>query len=533
MRLFPRRSAGADYYAVIRRLHAFLQPRTYVEIGVRQGESFALAKTAGHSVAIDPAPDLQIPLPSGAKLFKMTSDDFFARHDLRAELNGNLADLAFIDGMHVFEFALRDFINLEKHCGPASTILIHDGYPQDAVSAARERTTQIWSGDVWKLLLCLKKYRPDLRLSTIDVPPTRLTIVRNLDRSSTLLSANLEKLCAKFVPMQFETISANKAVQLNRIENDWRDIQELFPERETPSPFARWRSRIKTSHIPAVPNRSAVSKPKVLGVLLCYNDADVLPDAIEALLNNNHELVVWDHGSSDATASVLDRYSRYCIERRFIPRSFDFYRLHGEMSKNLLQNHCAHFDWISWPDQDEILEGPQRDRSYYEYLTEVFNSEFDWVQFRNFNFWFTDEDDSTIGSPAQRIRRYCLFPDCAPRIRAWRSSVTNLRQFNHNPPAGRKYPVDFNLRHYPMRTHQQMLDRLNKDRAGLERNGMNYHYNNMKQHPDKLTLAASSLHLDNGRSALNPEVIFNWRAIYGQQTAGNANSPAAQLSSKK
>ena len=44
-----------------------------------------------------------------------------------------------------------------------------------------------------------------------------------------------------------------------------------------------------------------VAKPKALGVLLCYNDADILPEAIESLLNNNHELLVWDHGSDDGT----------------------------------------------------------------------------------------------------------------------------------------------------------------------------------------------------------------------------------------
>ena len=41
---------------------------------------------------------------------------------------------------------------------------------------------------------------------------------------------------------------------------------------------------------------------KLLGVLLCYNDADILEDAILHLLEHNHDLVVWDHGSDDGTA---------------------------------------------------------------------------------------------------------------------------------------------------------------------------------------------------------------------------------------
>src|ERR1035437_1395717 len=234
------RNALADYYEMLARLQKLLKPRTYVEIGFRHGQAFALAKPAIHSVAIDPAPEIRVPLPAGAKLFKLTSDEFFFRHDLRAELGDHPVELAFIDGMHLFEFALRDFINLEKYSTPASTILIHDGSPQDAVSAARERRTTIWSGDVWKLLLCLKKYRPDLLVATTDAPPTGLTLVRKLDPASAALAQNLEKICAEFIPMRFEDIAADKAEQLNRIDNDWRQIRRLFPEHQESGLFSRW-----------------------------------------------------------------------------------------------------------------------------------------------------------------------------------------------------------------------------------------------------------------------------------------------------
>src|ERR1035437_3809852 len=78
MQTSGNRQAMTDYYEMLARLQELLQPRTYVEIGFRQGLSFALAKNAAHSVAIDPAPDVQIALPAGARLFKLTSDEFFA-----------------------------------------------------------------------------------------------------------------------------------------------------------------------------------------------------------------------------------------------------------------------------------------------------------------------------------------------------------------------------------------------------------------------------------------------------------------------
>jgi hypothetical protein len=99
------------------------------------------------------------------------------------------------------------------------------------------------SGDVWKLLLCLKKYRPELLIATADVPPTGLTVVRRLDPDSTVLSQNLEKICAEFIPGKYEDIAANKADQLNRIDNHWEQIERLFPEHQKPGIFARWLGR--------------------------------------------------------------------------------------------------------------------------------------------------------------------------------------------------------------------------------------------------------------------------------------------------
>ncbi|MBN1575359.1 MAG: glycosyltransferase family 2 protein [Chitinispirillaceae bacterium] len=257
------------------------------------------------------------------------------------------------------------------------------------------------------------------------------------------------------------------------------------------------------------------NSPKMLGVLLCYNDGDLLGDAIEHLLNNNHDLVVWDHGSDDCTPRVLDNYNGNLVERRFIPRSFDFYRLYQAMSKNLIERYIGRYDWISWPDQDELLEGPRRDRSLFDYLLEAADSPYDWVQFHNFNYWLTDQDDPSAVSPVERIRHYSLFPDCAPRIRSWRAKVTNIRAFNHNSLPGARYPSLFNLRHYPARTVDQMDKRIFVDRAKLFRNGMNYHYDNLRLNIAKTRLKADQLHYDDGVSELNSSVIYNWRTIYG------------------
>jgi glycosyltransferase involved in cell wall biosynthesis len=256
-------------------------------------------------------------------------------------------------------------------------------------------------------------------------------------------------------------------------------------------------------------------QPRLLGIVLCYNDGDLVEDSITYLLEQNHDVVVWDHGSTDETAEVIRRFRVYLLETRFVPRTFDFYELYPEMSRHIMSEYIDRYDWVSWPDQDEFLEGPSRSQSYSRWVAEIWTSTFDWIQFHNFNFWFTSADDPKIPSPQRRIRHYSVFPDCAPRIRAWRASATNVRIFNHNAPRGAPCPTLFNLRHYPMRSKNQMLDRIYRDRAGIRRGNSNYHYENLKLNVDRLEIAPEQLHYDDGVSELNLEPIFNWRTIYG------------------
>jgi hypothetical protein len=111
----------------------------------------------------------------------MTSDAFFAEHARNSLLGQRRVDLAFIDGMHLFEFALRDFHNVERWCARGSTVLLHDCLPVAAVAALRQRRTTFWVGDTWKALEYLLRTRPDLSISLVPCYPSGLVIIRNLN----------------------------------------------------------------------------------------------------------------------------------------------------------------------------------------------------------------------------------------------------------------------------------------------------------------------------------------------------------------
>lgn len=198
--LFP----GPPYREVLKRIHELLRPRTYLEIGVEHGTTLALAVHSQHVVGIDPIPrPPALPLPGVTRLYHTTSDEFFARHRREQIFGEEPVALAFIDGMHWFEYALRDFCNVERWCAPASTVILHDCLPVAGVAASRERQTTFWVGDTWKALECLLHERADLVISIVPCHPSGLVVVQNLDPTSTRLSSRLDELTDRYRPLAY------------------------------------------------------------------------------------------------------------------------------------------------------------------------------------------------------------------------------------------------------------------------------------------------------------------------------------------
>lgn len=173
-----------DYLEALSRAHAALRPRNYVEIGCRCGVSLALSRSP--SIGIDPDFEITSQLIAPTRLYRTTSDDFFRTHDI-SSLLGEAIDFSFIDGMHHAECALRDFINLERASSRHGVIAVDDVLPGDMIHASRERKTQVWTGDVYKLLLILRRFRPDLAIDVFDVDLKGFCLVSHLDPDSTAL----------------------------------------------------------------------------------------------------------------------------------------------------------------------------------------------------------------------------------------------------------------------------------------------------------------------------------------------------------
>lgn len=177
-------------------VHRRLAPERYLEIGVRRGDSLALAR--GLAVGIDPRYSIETELQCQVALFRTTSDDYFNQSDPLAPTGGLPFDLAYIDGLHLFEFVLRDLINAERHSSPRGVIILHDVLPRNADEAARDKHTRMWTGDAYQIIGVLRTYRPDLAVVPIATEPTGLLLVAGLDPSNTVLADRYDEIVSEF-----------------------------------------------------------------------------------------------------------------------------------------------------------------------------------------------------------------------------------------------------------------------------------------------------------------------------------------------
>ena len=198
------------------RLHHLAAPRLYMETGVHTGESLRLSSCK--SIGIDPEPQVHMD-----GVHAQTSDAFFAAQDLVKP--GDL-DFGFIDGMHLMEFALRDFMNMEKLASPRGFIVFDDVMPYNNDIARRTQPPGDWTGDVWKVWFILNQVRPDLDMRLVDTFPTGTLMVWNLDPSSDALVQEYHNIINSWteemeVPSSIlfrtEAVTAESAVETLRV----------------------------------------------------------------------------------------------------------------------------------------------------------------------------------------------------------------------------------------------------------------------------------------------------------------------------
>jgi len=96
----------------------------------------------------------------------MTSDKFFE------QLSKNyMYDIIFVDGMHLYDYVLRDINNSLKHLNPKGVIVVHDCNPKkkNLVRPYEEYNGGPWCGTVWQAIAHLRMKRGDLQICVVDI----------------------------------------------------------------------------------------------------------------------------------------------------------------------------------------------------------------------------------------------------------------------------------------------------------------------------------------------------------------------------
>jgi hypothetical protein len=211
-----RTARGPWYTGFFERLHQKLLFDWYMEIGCRKGRSFAPARSK--TIAVDPYFRANLNIirdKPQLHVFQQTSDDFFASGFM--EKNAIRLGLSFLDGMHLYEYLLRDVMNTEAASDPNGVIVLHDCVPSGFGMTTRDldnlprrstgawkllpsqvRPNAAWTGDVWKLIPILQKYRSDLTLTVLDCAPTGLVCLSNLSPDNTVLRDRQDEIRAEW-----------------------------------------------------------------------------------------------------------------------------------------------------------------------------------------------------------------------------------------------------------------------------------------------------------------------------------------------
>lgn len=223
------KAKGARYYDFLAKLHSEIMFDWYLEIGCRTGASFAPVRSK--TIAVDVffrAKKNIIGQKRALHIFQQTSDDFFASGFLNK--NDIQLGLSFLDGMHLFEYLLRDFIGTEAASDPRGVIMIHDCVPYNLEMTTRDLSAiaGAWTGDVWKILPILKTWRPDLELTMLNLRPTGVLCVSNLSPGNRVLQDNYDQIVAEYMEQTIETFGVERYFSLFSYTNAVKIMERGF-----------------------------------------------------------------------------------------------------------------------------------------------------------------------------------------------------------------------------------------------------------------------------------------------------------------
>lgn len=149
-----------------------MQPKTYAEIGIYEGETFKRVK-ADVKIAVDISKSSLDYLEDLPEVIKIHGDSN-ALHSYLLETKEQV-DLLFIDADHQEASVIEDFDNIERFMSPLGVVLFHDTFP-----GSIEMSSPKFCGDGFLAIPKLRLKYSNWSFITIPVHPG-LTIATRTD----------------------------------------------------------------------------------------------------------------------------------------------------------------------------------------------------------------------------------------------------------------------------------------------------------------------------------------------------------------
>jgi glycosyltransferase involved in cell wall biosynthesis len=211
---------------------------------------------------------------------------------------------------------------------------------------------------------------------------------------------------------------------------------------------------------------------KVCALMAIYNEEDILKESLESLIINGVDVYIIDNDSKDNSLKIAqDFFGKGVVGIEIVKHSEfgkDVYnwtkilQRKQELSKNL------DYDWFIHVDADEIRCPPWQQMTLREGVEFVDFLGYNLINFKLFNFRLTKEASSqntsmngmNLYSPAERFN--------SRQVKAWKKN-TKIDIVTHgghlalieNPNI---CPYRFILKHYPLRSKIQAINKINRDR---------------------------------------------------------------------
>jgi hypothetical protein len=212
---------------------------------------------------------------------------------------------------------------------------------------------------------------------------------------------------------------------------------------------------------------------RIVAIIAARNEGDVIYHVIRDLIENGIDVYLIDDGSTDNTVEEAERWrGRGLIQvEKIAPTASSKYVWRDLLARKEVIARTINPDWCLHADADEFRESPWTGMSLVQAIEVVDEAGYNAIDFELLNF----RPVSNAFVPGADVRESLLHYESGlecdrAQIKAWKHSrnvpVDLVSSGGHEAVfAGRLvFPIRFLLRHYPLRSVDQMRKKLGEDR---------------------------------------------------------------------